>query len=402
MMSKRFVFTSESVTSGHPDKLCDQISDAIVDHVLQQDPHSRIVCQSAVANGVLFLASSMDTSARIDIPNVARKVIRHVGYPEDVFDANDCTIMTTLAECEHDPVIDLDFEELDDKELDQVVASNQVMVFGYACDHNQAMIPMPLWLAHQMAARMDFPEVREVMPHLLPDGKVQVSVDFRNDRPKRIHGVMLKASQVRDGGPDSEEFAQQIHQHVIQPVLDESIPADDKTQILVNPGGPFYGGGPAAHPGLTGRKTGVDTYGNYARNSGTALSGKGPMHIERAGAYLARYLAKNVVAAGLARECEIQIAYTYGKPGPDSLRIRTNKTGKVDNQVILERVMKFCDMRLGAIIRDFDLRYLPRKNQAADFYRRLAVYGHMGRLDMDVPWEDSSRAKELKKNSGKK
>lgn len=398
MMSKRFIFTSESVTAGHPDKLCDQISDAVVDHVLRQDPKSNLVCQSAVANGVLFLATSLDSSARVDMPELARDVIRHIGYPQDVFDADACTILTTLNECEHNPILDLDLDELDDKELNQIVATNQVMVFGYACNQNEAMIPTPIWLAHRIAARMDSEDVRTAMPYLLPDGKVQVSVDYRNDRPKSVHSVMLKAAQVRKGGPEAEEFTKKMNQHVIQPVLNETMPSDDKTQILVNPGGPFYGGGPAAHPGLTGRKTGADTYGDYARNSGTALSGKGPMHIERAGAYLARYLAKNVVAAGLAKECEVQIAYTYGQPGPDSLRIRTNRTGKIDNELILERLKGFCDMRLGAIVRDFELRKLPRRDKAADFYRRLAVYGHMGRTDMDVPWEDISRAKELKKD----
>jgi S-adenosylmethionine synthetase len=398
MMTKRFIFTSESVTAGHPDKLCDQISDAVVDHVLSQDPHSDLVCQSAIANGVLFIAASLDSSARVDMPEVAREVMRHIGYPEDVFNADACTILTTLNECEHNPVWDLGLSELDDQELNQVVATNQVMVFGYACNQNDAMIPTPIWLAHRMVARMDSQEVREAMPYLLPDGKAQVSVDFRNDRPKRIHGVMFKASQVKKGGPDAAEFNEQINKHVIQPVLNETMPADEKTQILVNPGGPFYGGGPAAHPGQTGRKTGADTYGNYARNGGTALSGKGPTHIERAGAYLARFLAKNVVAAGLAKECEIQISYAFGQPGPDSLRVRTNGTNKVENEVIHDRLMKFCDMRLGAIVRDFNLRDLPRQDSTTDFYRRLAVYGHMGRTDMDVPWEDISRAKELKKD----
>ncbi|MDJ0807300.1 MAG: methionine adenosyltransferase [Gammaproteobacteria bacterium] len=395
-MNDNFIFTSESSTTGHPDKLCDQVSDAIVDQFLMEDPHSKIVAECAVSSGVMFISAHFASKAKLDIPEVARQVIRDVGYSKDVFDADACTIMTSFMDHTVTAYSPVELEELDDGQIDQITAKHQVTVFGYACDQTTALLPLPIWLAHRFAERLASSKVVKKLPYLLPDGKTQVSVEYENGDPKRIHSITLVASQTEAEAANLDQLRDDLIKEVVQPVLKtEPFKADDKTLIFVNPEGPLIGGGPAAHSGLTGRKTGMDTYGEYARHSGAALSGKDPMRIDRIGAYVARYAAKNVVASGLARECEVQLSYSIGNAAPVSLRVRTFGTGEVDDHQLTKRVNELFDFRLASIVRDFRLQQLPAE-RGGGFYRKLAVYGHMGRLDLDLPWEMTDKAEALK------
>ncbi len=394
-MSDDFIFTSESVTTGHPDKLCDQVSDAIVDHFLAQDPNASIVAECAMASGVLFISAHYASKGGLAIPDVARAVIRSVGYPREVFDADACTIMTSFMDHTERDYRPVDLDALGDQDLGRVTAKDQVTVFGYACDQTETFMPLPIAIAHALARRLDDPSLDADLPYLLPDAKVQVGVEYRNGRPLRIHSVALETSQREGADPGAEHLQADLIRAVIRPVLDEQpVGPDGDTHYFINPEGPVIGGGPAVHSGLTGRKTGIDTYGEYARHSGAALSGKDPMRIDRVGAYAARYAAKNAVAAGLATECEVQLSYSIGSAGPVSLRVRTAGTGRVDDAEIARRLQRHFDFRIGAIIRDLRLRHLPAEHPEG-FYRRLAAYGHMGRSDFEVPWERTDRAAQL-------
>ena len=298
-MSDDFIFTSESVTTGHPDKLCDQVSDAVVDRFLEQDPNSSIVAECAISSGVLFISAHYASQARLDIPDVARRVIRDVGYSKDVFDADACTVLTSFMDHTASDYRPIDLGKMKDAEIARITAKHQVTAFGYACDHTESLIPLPIYLAHKLAGRLDSAEVQKALPYLLPDGQSQVGIEFKDGQPNRIHSIALIASQTDTGAVDPDRLRSDLVDLVIDPVLKgESFKADGKTGIFVNPEGPVIGGGPAAHSGLTGRKTGIDTYGEYARHSGAALSGKDPFRIDRVGAYAARYAAKNIVAAG--------------------------------------------------------------------------------------------------------
>jgi S-adenosylmethionine synthetase len=395
-VSDDFIFTSESVTTGHPDKLCDQVSDAIVDHFLRQDPNSQIVAECAVASGVLFISAHYASTAGLAIPDMARYVIRQVGYSKEVFDADACTIMTSFMDHTASAYRTLDLEHMDDADLDRITAKHQVTVFGYACDQTQALMPLPIWLAHRLVDRLDDEDLTETLPYLLPDGKSQVGIEYREGKPPRIHSLILVASQTSADAVSPAQLQDDLVTHVVEPVLaKEGLKADAKTRILVNPDGPLIGGGPAAHSGLTGRKTGIDTYGEYARHSGAGLSGKDPMRVDRVGAYIARYAAKNAVAAGLARECEVQLSYAIGSARPVSIRARTFGTGSVSEKELGERLTASIDFRLGGIVRDLGLRTLPAAHPEG-FYQKLAVYGHMGRIDLDVPWERTDKAGALK------
>jgi S-adenosylmethionine synthetase len=395
-VSDNFIFTSESITRGHPDKLCDQVSDAIVDHFVQQDPFSSIVAECALASGVLFISAHYASKARLDMPEIARRVIREVGYSKDVFDADACTVMTSFMDHTATDYRMLDLDAMDDGELDQVGAKNQVTVFGYACDHTEALMPLPIVLAHKLADGLDSPKVKEKLPYLLPDGKAQVGIEFKDGAPERIHSITLIASQTDAAAADLNQLRDDLIEAVISPVVKmEKLKLDKKTQIFVNPEGPLIGGGPLAHSGLTGRKTGIDTYGEFARHSGAALSGKDPLRIDRVGAYAARYAAKNIVAAGLAREAEVQLSFLVGAARPVSLRVRTFGTGTVDDAEICERINNAIDFRLGGIVRNFRLLHLPSERPNG-FFQPLAVYGHMGRIDLDVPWEQTDKASALK------
>ncbi|MGD8587324.1 MAG: methionine adenosyltransferase [Chromatiales bacterium] len=395
-MSDDFIFTSESSTAGHPDKLCDQVSDAIVDQYLMQDPYSRIVAECAVSSGVMFISTHYASQARLDIPEIAREVVRGIGYSKEVFDADACTIMTSFMDHTVSAYSALDLEQLSDRQISEITAKHQVSVFGYACDQTKALLPLPIWLAHRLAERLASAKVVKKLPYLLPDGKTQVGIEYVDGAPKRIHSITLVASQTEAEAASLERLHDDLTREVVNPVLqDETDRLDDRTQINVNPEGALIGGGPAAHSGLTGRKTGMDTYGEYARHSGTALSGKDPLRIDRIGAYAARYAAKNLVAAGLARECEVQLSYSIGAAAPVSLRVRCFGSGELDDRTLTRRVAELFDFRVGAIARDFRLQHLPGE-RSGGFYRKLAVYGHMGRVDLDLPWERTDRIDALK------
>lgn len=393
-MSEDFIFTSESMTAGHPDKLCDQISDAIVDHYLMADPNARIVAESVLASGVMFISTHYASKATLDIADIARRVVREAGYPKSVFDADACAILTSFTDHTSNDYLALDYDKLDDDYLDRLVSKHQVTLFGYACRQTPDMMPLPIWLAHRLSKRLDDPQVRQALPYLLPDAKAQVGIEYLQGRPARVHSLTLVASQ-SDAGVAVGQLRDDLVQHVVQPVFDKvDWKLDERTLLSVNPEGQLIGGGPAAHSGLTGRKTGVDTYGEYARHSGAALSGKDPLRIDRVGAYAARYVARNIVAAGLAETCEVALSYAVGAAAPVSIRIRASGEGAPSNRELVELAQRVFDLRLGAIVRDFGLVKLPAEHNG--YYRRLACYGQIGRTDLHAPWERSDKTKALK------
>lgn len=394
-MKTQFIFTSESVTEGHPDKLCDQISDAIVDEFLRQDPLARISTECAVARGVIFIAARFASTAVVDIPNIARSLVRQVGYDHGEFNAQDCSILTQLSEFKADDYMRSDERNLSDEELDRFVVKDQVTVFGYACRQTPAFMPLPIWLAHKLARRLSAVRFEGLLPFLGPDGKTQVGIEYINRRPHRIHSITLVASQRERSAPTLDKLKEALYEQVIEPALrDENLGADRATKVFLNPDGAFVGG-PSYHAGLTGRKTGVDSYGEYCRHSGAALSGKDPLRIDRIGAYAARYVAKNIIAAELADECEVQLSYTIGLAAPVSINVETFGTGRINDNEIAGRIERVFDLRLGAIMRDLRLRRLPAEVKQG-FYRRLAAYGHVGRMDMGLPWETTGKADELR------
>jgi S-adenosylmethionine synthetase len=394
-MKKDFMFTSESVTEGHPDKLCDQISDAAVDHFLQQDPHSRVIAECAVSTAIVFIAARFSSNANVDFPNIARQVINQIGYEQHAFNGKTCSILTSLKELPEDEYCCFDERELTEEEIERIPVRNQVTVFGFACNQTPAFMPLPIWLAHRLARRLTSVRLQKILPYLAPDGKTQAGVEFRNRRPYRIHSITVIASQKMpssSGGPDPKKLADDVRQIIIEPVFqDEAIRPDEQTRIFINPDGPFIVGGPSIHSGLTGRKNAIDTYGEYSRHSGAALSGKDPLRIDRIGAYAARYAAKNVVAAGLASECEIQLSYSIGLSKPVSILVETFGTGKIADEKISGLVERHFDFRLAGIIKQFNLRHLPSILKGG-FYRKLASYGHVGRMDIGLPWELTDKA----------
>lgn len=401
-MKKDFMFTSESVTEGHPDKLCDQISDAIVDHFLQQDPYSRIRAECAVFTNIVFIAARFESGATVDFPNIARQVISQIGYTGNAFNAKTCSILTSLKESRHESKRFFDERNLSEDEIDRIPAYDQVTVFGFACTQTASYMPLPVWLAHKLARRLTSVRFQHILPYLEPDGKTQVGVEYKNGSPYRIHSITIIASQsmpALSGGPDMKRLRDDIVEHVITPVLyDEDIKADNRTRIFINPEGQVITGGPSVHSGLTGRKNAVDTYGEYARHSESALSGKDPLRIDRIAAYAARYAAKNVVASGLANECEIQLSYSIGISRPVSIQVETFGTGRVSDEEIAMLIERHFDFRLAGIIRQFNLRHLPAIVKGG-FYRKLAAYGHVGRMDIGLPWELTDRAEILKQEA---
>jgi S-adenosylmethionine synthetase len=389
------MFTSESVTEGHPDKLCDQISDAIVDNFLKQDPSARVRAECAVSSAIIFIAARFASEAKVDLAYVARKVIQRIGYDQPDFNAQICSILAAPQALPIGKTSKFDEERLTEAQIKRIAAKNQVTLFGFACDQTPALMPLPIWLAHQLARQLSAVRHDKTLAYLTPDGKVQVGVEYKDRRPKRIHGVTITASQINPNKPGPKKLYQDILETVIEPVLDnEEIKLDDKTRIFVNPDGPYMGG-PIHHSGLTGRKSAVDTYGEYARHSGDALSGKDPMRIDRVGAYAARYAAKNVVAAGLASECEVMLSYSIGLTPPVSLQVQTYGTGKIPDAKIVELLKKHFEFRLAGILRQFNLRYLPSKHLDG-FYQKLAAYGHFGRSDIELPWEQTDKVELLK------
>ena len=399
-MKKNFMFTSESVTEGHPDKLCDIISDAVVDHYLQKDPYAKVIAECAVSTAIVFIAARFASAAHMDFANVARQVISQVGYDQHAFNAKTCSIVTSLKEFPQEERRPVDERAMSDEEIERVPVKNQVTVFGFACDQTASFMPLPIWLAHRLARKLTSVRLQKTLDYLAPDGKTQVGIEYRDGTPSRVHSITIIASQKRadgKGGPDANRLQNDIRETVLNPVFqDEEIKPDVHTRIFVNPDGPFIGGGPAMHSGLTGRKNAIDTYGEYSRHSGAALSGKDPSRIDRIGAYAARYAAKNVIAAGLATSCEVQLSYSIGFPRPVSIQVETFGTGKETDQTIADLVEKNFDFRPAGIIRQFNLRYLPSQIKGG-FYRKLAAYGHVGRMDIGLPWELTDKVVLLKK-----
>ena len=389
-MKRDFMFTSESVTEGHPDKLCDQISDAIVDHFLQQDPYSSVIAECAVSTAIVFIAARFASEATVDFPNIARQVINQVGYDQHAFNGKTCSIITSLRELPQEEYVRVDETKMTEGEIEGVTVRNQVTVFGFACDQTPALMPLPIWLAHRLARRLTSVRLQKILPGIAPDGKTQVGVEFRDGRPHRIHSITVIASQTRpqySNNPALGQLKEDIIEAVIKPVFqEEEIRLDEGTRIFINPDGPFVIGGPSVHSGLTGRKNAIDTYGEYSRHSGSALSGKDPLRIDRVGAYAARYAAKNIVASGLARECEIQLSYSIGLARPVSIQVETFGTGRIPDHEITKRVEEAFDFRIAGIIRQFNLKHLPSRIKGG-FYRKLAAYGHVGRMDIGLPWE---------------
>jgi S-adenosylmethionine synthetase len=395
-VSEDFLFASGSVTEGHPDKLCDQISDAIVDRFLLQDPLSRVAAECAVSKGLVFVACHFASGVVVDIPELARQMIGQVGYDEPRFNVRDCTVMTTLTELPSAPWGTIDERELDDDGIERIGATHVANAFGFACNQTAALMPMPIWLAHKLARRLTAVRLQRLLRYLAPDGKAQVAVEYHDRRPRRIHSITLVATRKAGEQPPPARMRDDLFELVLRPALaDEAVGIDDGTLFFVNPEGPGLDGGPAAHSGLTGRKNADDTYGEYAHHSEAALSGKDPTRIDRVGAYAARHAAKNVVAAGLADECEVQLCYTIGRSRPVSLRVRTFGTGRMPDGEIAARLQHGFDFRPAAIVRRFRLRELPALHRGR-FYARLAAYGHMGRMDLALPWEVTDRTAELR------
>jgi S-adenosylmethionine synthetase len=388
------MFTSESVTEGHPDKLCDQISDAIVDHFLRQDPYARVRVECAVSSAIIFIAARFASSGKVDFAHLARKVIQKIGYDQPDFNDKICSILSAPQELPVDNSSRFDEDELTEEKIEKIAAKNQVTLFGFACDHTPMLMPLPIWLSNKLARQLTHVRKNKILPYLQPDGKVQVGVAFQDRKPKGIYSVTIAASQNSPDKPGPKRLHQEILENVIKPVFkDESIRPDKRTRIFINPDGPYLGG-PTHHSGLTGRKSAVDTYGEYARHSGDALSGKDPLRIDRVGAYAARYAAKNVVAAGLASECEVMLSYSIGLTQPVSLQVQTFGTGKIPEARIADLLAENFEFRLAGILRQFKLRKLPVIHLDG-FFEKLAAYGHFGRTDMDLPWEATDKAKIL-------
>ncbi|MCX7965352.1 MAG: methionine adenosyltransferase [Syntrophorhabdaceae bacterium] len=395
-MKKDFIFTSESATEGHPDKLCDQISDSIIDHFLQIDPFSRVIAECAVATSIVFIAVRFASHAIVDFSAIARDTINRIGYTQPTFNAKTCSVITNIKELPMQEYVQIDERNLSDEEISKVPVKNQVTVFGFACNQTPSLMPLPIWLAHKLSRKLTSVRLQKILPYLAPDGKTQVGVEYRERKPYRIHSITIIASQLYPDNPGIKRLYDDIYEAVLMPTfLDEDIKPDNKTHIFVNPDGPFITGGPSVHSGLTGKKIGIDTYGEYARQGAAALSGKGPSRIDRVGVYIARYAAKNIVAAGLAEECEIQLSYSIGLPGPVSIQVETFGTGKIPDYEIASMVEQKIDFRLAGIIKRFNLRFLPSIIKGG-FYKKLSAYGHVGRMDIGLPWEITDIAPLLK------
>ncbi len=397
MNSPSLMFTSESVTEGHPDKICDQISDAVLDACLAQDANSRVACEVATKTGFVLLLGEITTRAQINLDEIARKVITDIGYTDSSigFDGNSCGILLAITKQSSDIAMGVDHAleaklgEMTDAEVEAIGAGDQGMMFGFACDETPVLMPLPIYLAHRLTRRLSEVRKNGTLPWLRPDGKAQVTVEYEYGRPRRIDTVLVSTQHIPE--ITQAEVRQGVIEHIILPVLPVEM-VDAKMKIYVNPTGRFVIGGPLGDAGLTGRKIIVDSYGGMGRHGGGAFSGKDPTKVDRSAAYAARWAAKNVVAAGLASRCEIQVAYAIGVARPLSINVETFGTGCIPDDEIAHLIKTYFDLRPGAIIRDLKLR--------RPIYRQIATYGHFGRDDLDLPWEQIDKADLLRQAAG--
>ena len=418
MSSKKYLFTSESVTEGHPDKVCDQISDAILDEFLTKDNKSRVAAETSVTTGMVLVCGEITSSCYVDIPHVVRTTIENIGYTgksSGGFDSKTCAVLASIDEQSTDIAggVNKAFETRDNNanvskdETNDIGAGDQGIMFGFACNETPELMPLPISLAHKLSYRLAEARKQGVVNYLRPDGKSQVTVEYENDKPVRIDTVVISTQHDEEinGITDNEKIQEIIKKDMIEHVINyvfknEPLKPDSTTKYLINPSGRFVIGGPQGDAGLTGRKIIVDTYGGYSRHGGGAFSGKDPTKVDRSAAYAARYVAKNIVAAGLADKCEIELAYAIGVAQPVSIFVETFGTGKISDDDIMMLIEKNFDLRPTAIINKFDLRNLPAKN-GGKFYQRLAAYGHLGRTDFDVPWEHLDKVDVLKEQAKK-
>lgn len=398
MESAKYLFTSESVTEGHPDKICDQVSDAVVDACLAQDPRSRVACESATKTGFVMLLGEITTNAHINYDELVRDVVRGIGYDntDKGFDGNTCGVLVAISKQSGDIAMGVDKAleakqgEMTDEEVEALGAGDQGMMFGYACNETDVLMPLPIYLAHRLTRRLAEVRKNGSLAWLRPDGKSQVTVEYHFGKPARVDTVVVSTQHTPD--ISQEEIRKQVIEHVVKAVIPAEF-LDEKTIYHINPTGRFVTGGPMGDSGFTGRKIIVDTYGGMGRHGGGCFSGKDPTKVDRSGAYAARWAAKNVVAAGLADHCEIQVAYAIGVAHPVSINVETFGTGKVPDEKIAKAVFDTFDLRPGAIIRDLKLR--------RPVYQQVAVYGHFGRDDLDLTWEKTDKVDELRKAVGR-
>lgn len=397
MSNIRSLFTSESVTVGHPDKICDQISDAILDAILAKDPNARVACETTITTGLVLVVGEISTSCYVDIPKIVRSTISDIGYNslKFGFDSNTCAVLTCIDEQSSDIAagVDVALEKreglMTEDQIEAIGAGDQGLMFGFACNETPELMPLPVSLAHAIVRQLHKMRTDGTLDYLRPDGKSQVTVEYENDVPVRIDTIVCSTQHAEE--VTLEQITQDILTHVIKPVVPSEM-LDDETKFFINPTGRFVIGGPVGDAGLTGRKIIVDSYGGFARHGGGAFSGKDPTKVDRSGSYAARYVAKNIVAAGLADKCEVQIAYAIGVARPVSIRVETFGTNKVSESTLVELVEKHFDLRPAGIIRELDLRQ--------PIYRQTAVYGHFGRPDLDLPWERTDKAEVLRTDAG--
>ena len=393
-MANRF-FTSESVTEGHPDKICDQISDSILDAIFKQDPNARVACETTVTTGLVLVCGEISTNCYIDIQKTVRNTVKEIGYTRGKFgfDGDTCAVLTAIDEQSADIALGVD-EALEHKDgtkdnMDMVGAGDQGIMFGFACNETPELMPLPISLAHKLARQLSAVRKDETLPYLRPDGKTQVTIEYDGDKPVRVDTIVISTQH----GPEvsRDQIEQDLKEFVIKPIVSSDL-LDENTKYYINPTGRFVIGGPQGDAGVTGRKIIVDTYGGYSRHGGGAFSGKDPTKVDRSAAYAARYVAKNIVAAGLADKCELELAYAIGVAHPLSILVETFGTAKIAEEKIEELIKKHFDLRPAAILKDLDLR--------RPIYKQTAAYGHFGRTDIDLPWEKTDKADLLREEAG--